>query len=102
MINPILTTKLFIPTSRPNIVFRPSLTQKITEGLTQGGKLTLVPLDGKRQWYRYHHLFVDFLRAELEEDGKKTTYRQEKQNKRRSKADHRGLSENKEVGYSRH
>lgn len=42
MINPILTTKLFIPTSRPNIVFRPSLIQKITEGLAQGGKLTLV------------------------------------------------------------
>lgn len=42
MINPILTTKLFIPASRPNIVFRPLLIQKITEGLAQGGKLTLV------------------------------------------------------------
>ncbi|HYE10043.1 MAG TPA: AAA family ATPase, partial [Patescibacteria group bacterium] len=42
MINPILTTKLFMPTSRPNIVFRPLQIQKITEGLEQGGKLTLV------------------------------------------------------------
>jgi len=39
---PILTTKLFVPASRPNIVFRPALIQKITEGLVQGGKLTLV------------------------------------------------------------
>ncbi len=42
MISPILRTKLFIPTSRPNIVYRPLLLQKITEGLAQGGKLTLV------------------------------------------------------------
>jgi LuxR family maltose regulon positive regulatory protein len=27
--------------------------------------LFLVPLDDKRQWYRYHHLFGDFLRARL-------------------------------------
>jgi LuxR family maltose regulon positive regulatory protein len=26
----------------------------------------LVPLDRRRQWYRYHHLFGDMLRAELE------------------------------------
>jgi len=29
--------------------------------------LFLVPLDDQRQWYRYHHLFADFLRAELAE-----------------------------------
>lgn len=28
--------------------------------------LFVVPLDGERVWYRYHHLFADFLRAELE------------------------------------
>jgi LuxR family maltose regulon positive regulatory protein len=28
--------------------------------------LFLVPLDSKRQWYRYHHLFGDLLRHELE------------------------------------
>src|SRR5262249_52043190 len=25
----------------------------------------LVPLDGERRWYRYHHLFADLLRARL-------------------------------------
>jgi LuxR family transcriptional regulator, maltose regulon positive regulatory protein len=27
--------------------------------------LFLIPLDDQRQWYRYHHLFADFLRTEL-------------------------------------
>lgn len=30
--------------------------------------LFVVPLDAERMWYRYHHLFADFLRAELEID----------------------------------
>src|SRR4029079_11891352 len=29
--------------------------------------LFLVPLDRDRQWYRYHHLFQELLRAELEQ-----------------------------------
>jgi len=29
--------------------------------------LLVVPLDDKRQWYRYHHLFADFLQARLME-----------------------------------
>ncbi|MEK7833278.1 MAG: helix-turn-helix transcriptional regulator, partial [Acidobacteriota bacterium] len=29
--------------------------------------LFLIPLDDQRHWYRYHHLFADFLRAELAE-----------------------------------
>lgn len=28
--------------------------------------LFLIPLDDSRQWYRYHHLFADLLRSELE------------------------------------
>src|SRR5574342_311432 len=28
--------------------------------------LFLVPLDGERRWYRYHHLFADLLRARLQ------------------------------------
>ncbi|MCB9098896.1 MAG: tetratricopeptide repeat protein [Anaerolineales bacterium] len=27
--------------------------------------LFLIPLDGERRWYRYHHLFADFLKAQL-------------------------------------
>ncbi|MBU1878572.1 MAG: LuxR C-terminal-related transcriptional regulator, partial [Chloroflexi bacterium] len=30
--------------------------------------LFLVPLDGQRRWYRYHHLFAEFLRQQLERD----------------------------------
>jgi LuxR family maltose regulon positive regulatory protein len=31
--------------------------------------LFLVPLDDTRSWYRYHHLFADFLRSHLAEQG---------------------------------
>jgi LuxR family maltose regulon positive regulatory protein len=34
------------------------------EGLERGN-LFVVPLDDRRQWYRYHHLFADVLRAHL-------------------------------------
>jgi LuxR family transcriptional regulator, maltose regulon positive regulatory protein len=30
--------------------------------------LFLVPLDGRREWYRYHHLFADVLQAHLHEE----------------------------------
>src|SRR5947209_20400439 len=29
------------------------------------GNLFVVPLDDRRRWYRYHHLFADVLRARL-------------------------------------
>jgi LuxR family maltose regulon positive regulatory protein len=32
------------------------------------GNLFVVPLDDKRQWYRYHHLFADVLQAHLLEE----------------------------------
>ncbi|MHA6782029.1 LuxR C-terminal-related transcriptional regulator [Pseudonocardia saturnea] len=32
------------------------------------GNLFLVPLDHRRQWYRYHHLFADVLRAHLRDE----------------------------------
>ncbi len=32
------------------------------------GNLFLVPLDGNRQWYRYHHLFGDVLHSRLAEE----------------------------------
>jgi LuxR family maltose regulon positive regulatory protein len=31
--------------------------------------LFVVPLDDERRWYRYHHLFTDFLRTRLEREG---------------------------------
>jgi LuxR family maltose regulon positive regulatory protein len=31
----------------------------------EGSNLFLIPLDDQRQWYRYHHLFADVLRAHL-------------------------------------
>ncbi len=31
----------------------------------QRGNLFLIPLDDKREWYRYHHLFADVLRMHL-------------------------------------
>ncbi len=36
--------------------------KEMLEALEQGN-LFVVPLDDKRQWYRYHHLFQDFLRS---------------------------------------
>jgi LuxR family maltose regulon positive regulatory protein len=38
--------------------------QDILEYLEQAN-LFLIPLDNERRWYRYHHLFGDFLRAHL-------------------------------------
>src|SRR5581483_10675068 len=32
------------------------------------GNLFVVPLDDRRQWYRYHHLFADVLRAHLQDE----------------------------------
>jgi LuxR family maltose regulon positive regulatory protein len=38
--------------------------------------LFLIPLDDRRQWYRYHNLFADFLRTELAEPEKLELHRQ--------------------------
>ena len=36
--------------------------------LLDRANLFLVPLDDRRQWYRYHHLFADVLRAHLDDE----------------------------------
>jgi LuxR family maltose regulon positive regulatory protein len=44
--------------------------QKDSRGMLEAlerGNLFVVPLDDKRQWYRYHHLFADVLQARLME-----------------------------------
>ena len=38
---------------------------KVTLAALERGNLFLVPLDDRRQWYRYHHLFAGVLRARL-------------------------------------
>ena len=40
--------------------------QEILQQL-ENDNLFLIPLDDRREWYRYHHLFSDFLRTELKE-----------------------------------
>jgi LuxR family transcriptional regulator, maltose regulon positive regulatory protein len=37
--------------------------------------LFLIPLDSERVWYRYHHLFADFLRTELSKTETKKLYK---------------------------
>lgn len=37
-------------------------------GALERGNLFLVPLDDRRRWFRYHHLFAEMLRAHLEAD----------------------------------
>ena len=38
--------------------------KKILEYL-EGANLLLIPLDNKREWYRYHHLLADALQVRL-------------------------------------
>lgn len=45
------------------VTFQPGGNARL-EGL-QRGNLFLIPLDDKRDWYRYHHLFADVLRMHL-------------------------------------
>lgn len=37
--------------------------------------LFIIPLDEKREWYRYHHLFADSLKIELEREEKQLLYK---------------------------
>jgi LuxR family transcriptional regulator, maltose regulon positive regulatory protein len=41
------------------------------EGLVRAN-LFLVPLDARREWYRYHHLFADVLLTQLDDAGRAT------------------------------
>ncbi|HZB96844.1 MAG TPA: LuxR C-terminal-related transcriptional regulator, partial [Herpetosiphonaceae bacterium] len=53
--------------------FSPALCEAVTEerdahailALLERANMFLVPLDDERQWYRYHRLFTDMLRAQL-------------------------------------
>ncbi|MBA3641774.1 MAG: tetratricopeptide repeat protein [Acidobacteria bacterium] len=41
---------------------------KVVLGALERGNLFVVPLDDKRHWYRYHHLFADVLRMHATEE----------------------------------
>jgi LuxR family maltose regulon positive regulatory protein len=49
----------------------PGYAQHILEHL-ECSNLFLVPLDDRRGWYRYHHLFADFLRVALRQEPART------------------------------
>jgi LuxR family maltose regulon positive regulatory protein len=51
--------------STPSDQFLVGQSASILEYLERSN-LFLVPLDDKRKWYRYHHLFADLLRAQLQ------------------------------------
>ena len=42
MTNTLISTKLFVPTPRPNLVQRPHLAKRLTQGLDLGHSLTLI------------------------------------------------------------
>jgi LuxR family maltose regulon positive regulatory protein len=46
--------------------FSPQPASSILEQLDRAN-LFLIPLDGERRWYRYHHLFADLLRQRLQQ-----------------------------------
>jgi len=48
--------------------------QKLLSELEQAN-LFLMPLDDERVWYRYHHLFADFLRTELSKNETEELYK---------------------------
>lgn len=47
--------------------------QKTLDYLEQAN-LFIVPLDNERRWYRYHHLFADFLRQRLRQNHQPATF----------------------------
>ncbi|MEO7908959.1 MAG: LuxR C-terminal-related transcriptional regulator [Roseiflexaceae bacterium] len=51
-------------TRHSSLVTQASYSQLILDQLERAN-LFLIPLDDERQWYRYHHLFADVLRARL-------------------------------------
>lgn len=62
--------------------FNASLCTGVTGHLDSAGMLAhleranlfLIPLDDQRQWYRYHHLFADYLRTELSDSDQRNLH----------------------------
>ncbi len=53
------------------VVGDPSISGQETLEYLERANLFIVPLDNERYWYRYHHLFADFLRQRLPHQVKK-------------------------------
>ncbi len=49
-----------------DVVRGTTASRRLLEG-AEHANLFLIPLDERREWYRYHHLFADVLRRDLEE-----------------------------------
>ena len=66
ILNFLLQTSILNRLSEPLCDFVTNIkgSQKILDGLEKAN-LFIVPLDNKRRWYRYHHLFADLLRQRL-------------------------------------
>ncbi len=47
------------------VLLDPSASGQETLEYLEHANLFIVPLDNERRWYRYHHLFADFLRQRL-------------------------------------
>ncbi|MDQ0115532.1 LuxR C-terminal-related transcriptional regulator [Paenibacillus harenae] len=53
------------PSLCSEVLNEPDAGDRIQELVRRG--LFLIPLDDEREWYRYHHLFADFLRVKLQD-----------------------------------
>lgn len=65
LIDAVLGPDFFTPSGSPDRWFTDS--QSILEYL-ENANLFIVPLDQQRQWYRYHHLFSDFLHSQMSQE----------------------------------
>ncbi|HEX6386230.1 MAG TPA: LuxR C-terminal-related transcriptional regulator [Anaerolineae bacterium] len=61
----LLETGDWRPETTQSLISNRQFSQQILEQL-EAANLFIVPLDDKRHWYRYHHLFADLLRHRLE------------------------------------
>ncbi len=55
------------------VLANPAISGQETLAHLEQANLFLIPLDGQRRWYRYHHLFADLLRQRLQQHGQPLT-----------------------------
>ena len=57
------------------VLANPAISGQETLAHLEQANLFLIPLDGQRRWYRYHHLFADLLRQRLQQQGEQVITR---------------------------